>query len=220
VDPYRTPGDPRSGLLEGISAAPPRPRGSGDREVQAYNFRMWLTTAQEGRAFPQPAGYSRETYALLLRYLTSAPAGFEWDFTYRHGPIKLNLGDCNNAGPVSTDFIGGSNGWPDGDYAAREKIFQAHVTYQQGMIWFLAHDSAVPPAIAATVRRFGLPKDQFEETAGWPHELYVREGRRMISDYVMTEHNCTGRTVAEDSVGPPATRWTRTTRHASWSTES
>ncbi len=201
VDPYRIPGDPRSGLLPGISAEPPRRQGSGDSWVQAYNFRMWLTTAEEGRPYPKPAGYNRDTYLLLERYLTSAPPGFDWDFTYRHGPIKLNLGDCNNAGPVSTDFIGGSNAWPEADYATRERIFQEHVTYQQGMMWFLAHDPAVPPAVQAVPRKFGLPRDQFEETDGWPHELYVREGRRMISDYVMTQHDCESRVVAPDSVG-------------------
>ena len=201
VDPYRTPGDPTSGLLPGISPEPPRVTGTGDSWIQAYNFRMWLTTAAEGRPIPQPAEYDRDQYALLLRYLTSAPPGFEWDWRYRHGPIKLNLGDCNSAGPVSTDFIGASNDWPEGDYTTREKIFQAHVTYQQGMMWFLAHDPEVSEHLRAHVRRFGLPRDQFEETGGWPHELYVREGRRMVSDYVMTEHHCTGRDVAEDSIG-------------------
>lgn len=201
VDPYRVPGDPKSGLLPGISPDPVPPRGSGDKRVQAYNFRMWLTSAAEGRPFPKPAGYDRDTYALLLRYITSAPAGFVWDWTYRHGPIKLNLGDCNNAGPVSTDFIGGSDRWPEGDYALREKIFQAHVTYQQGMVWFLGNDPAVPEVLRAKVRTFGLPRDQFAETEGWPHELYVREGRRMVSDYVMTEQNCLGKKLPEDSIG-------------------
>ena len=201
VDPYRVPGDPKSGLLPGISPDPVPPRGTGDKRVQAYNFRMWLTTAAAGREFPKPGGYDRDAYALQLRYIMSAPAGFVWDWTYRMGPIKLNLGDCNNAGPVSTDFIGGSDRWPEADYAEREKIFQAHVTYQQGMMWFLANDPAVPEPIRAKVRTFGLPRDQFAETDGWPHELYVREGRRMVSDYVMTEHNCLGKTVPEDSIG-------------------
>lgn len=201
VDPYRVPGDASSGLLPGISPEPPRPRGSGDKWIQAYNFRMWLTTAAEGRAFPKPAGYNRDDYALLLRYITTAPEGFVWDWTYRHGPIKLNVGDCNSAGPVSTDFIGGSHEWPEADYKTRERIFQAHVTYQQGMMWFLAHDPAVPEKLRAHVNTFGLPRDQFEETGGWPHELYVREGRRMIADYVMTEHDCLGKRVPHDGVG-------------------
>ncbi len=201
VDPYRVKGDPASGLLPGIMAGPPRVRGSGDKWVQAYNFRMWLAPAAEGRPYPKPANYNRDDYGLLLRYITSAPADFVWDWTYRHGPIKLNLGDCNNAGPVSTDFIGGSNEWPEADYATRERIFQSHVTYQQGMMWFLANDPAVPEKLRAHPNKFGLPRDQFEETGGWPHELYVREGRRMISDYVMTEQDCLGKKVPEDSIG-------------------
>lgn len=201
VDPYRTPRDPQSGLLPGISAEPPPPAGTGDQLVQAYNFRMWAAPVADAIPWPKPANYNRTDYALLERYLTSAPADFVWDWTYKHGPVKLNRGDCNNAGPISTDFVGGSNAWPNADYATRERIFQEHVTYQQGMMWFLANDSAVAEKERAHVQKFGLPKDEFTETAGWPHELYVREGRRMISDYVMTEHNCASRVVAEDSIG-------------------
>lgn len=201
VDPYRVPGDPSSGLLPGISEEPPRPRGTGDKQIQAYNFRMWFTSAEEGYELPKPVNYDRDTYALLLRYLTSAPDGFDWDFTYRHGPIKMNLGDCNSAGPISTDYVGGNYEWPEADYETRERIFQDHITYQQGMVWFLANDPEVPESVSRFVRQFGLPKDQFPETGGWPHELYVREGRRMVSDYVMTEHNCMSRLLAEDSIG-------------------
>lgn len=201
VDPYRTPGDPKSGLLPGISAEAPRKPGTGDKLVQAYNFRMWATPAATAIVWPKPAGYNRDDYSLLERYLTSAPPGFLWDWSYKHGPVKLNRGDCNNAGPISTDFVGGANAWPDADYATRERIFQQHVTYQQGMMWFLANDPAVPEMERAFARKFGLPKDEFIETGGWPHELYVREARRMVSDYVMTERNCTGKVVAEDSVG-------------------
>jgi hypothetical protein len=200
VDPWRVAGDPTSGLLPGISAEPPRPRGSGDKEIQAYCFRMWLVKAEQGHPFPKPANYNRDDYALLLRYLTTKP-DFAWSWTYASGPVKLNVGDCNNAGPVSLDFIGGSREWPEADYAKREAIFQAHVTYQQGMMWFLANDPALTPEIRAKVSAFGLPKDQFAETGGWPHELYVREGRRMISDYVMTQADCTSKRVAADSVG-------------------
>ncbi len=200
VDPYRVAGDSTSGLLPGIRPEPPRKRGSGDNWVQAYNFRMWLTDAAQGTPFPKPANYNRDDYALLLRTIETKP-DFPWDFTYKYGPVKLNKGDCNSAGPVSTDFVGGANRWPEGGYAEREKIFQAHVTYQQGMMYFLANDQAVPERMRALVNRYGLPKDQFVETGGWPQELYVREARRMVSDYVMTEHNCLGRKTAEDSVG-------------------
>jgi hypothetical protein len=201
VDPYRIPGDSKSGLLSGITAGPLPAPGTGDRLAQAYNFRMWAVKAEEGLPWPKPADYRREDFALLERYLLSAPPDFIWDFTYRHGPVKLNIGDCNNAGPISTDFVDGSQGWAEADYATRERMFQAHVTYQQGMMWFLANDSKVPEKVRAHVQRFGLPRGEFTETGGWPHELYIREGRRMISDYVMTEKNCLGKTVAEDSIG-------------------
>ena len=115
--------------------------------------------------------------------------------------MKLNVGDCNNAGPVSTDFVGGNYDWPEADYPTREKIFQAHVTYQQGLMWFLAHDERLPERIREKAKQFGLPKNEFAETGGWPHDLYVREARRLLSDYVMTEKNCLGKEVAEDSVG-------------------
>jgi hypothetical protein len=201
TDPYRIPGDPNSGLLPGITAGPVPAPGTGDKLVQAYNFRMWAAPIKNATQWPKPAGYQREDFALLERYLTSAPADFVWDWTYKHGPVKLNRGDCNNAGPISTDFVGGSNVWPDADYATRERIFQQHVNYQQGMMWYLANDDAVPEKVRAGANKFGLPKDEFTETNGWPHELYVREARRMISDVVMTEHHCTGKTVAEDSIG-------------------
>jgi len=200
VDPYRTIGDQSSGLLPGISAGPLPAVGTGDKEVQAYCFRMWLVKAENGTPFPKPANYNRDDYALLLRYLTTKP-DFAWSWTYATGPVKLNIGDCNNAGPISIDFVGASKEWPEADYAKREKIFQAHVTYQQGMMWFLANDAAVASEIRAKVSSFGLPKDQFEETGGWPHDLYVREGRRMISDYVMTQADCSSKRIAEDSVG-------------------
>jgi hypothetical protein len=200
IDPYNRPGVPESGLLAGISADPPARPGTGDKKIQAYNFRMWTVKADAGYPWPKPANYDPALHNLLLRYLTTKP-DFPWDWTYQFGPVKLNLGDCNNAGPLSTDFVGGSYDWPEADYPTREKIFQAHVTYQQGLMWFLAHDERLPERVREKVKRFGLPKDEFTETGGWPHDLYVREGRRLLSDYVMTEKNCLGQETVADSVG-------------------
>ncbi len=193
VDPYKEEGKRESGLLWGISPAPPAAVGQGDKKVQAYNFRMWLTDAADRLPFPKPAGYDRDRCALLLRYLNKQPKPVM--------PFQLDRGDCNNNGGFSTDFIGGADAWPEADYATREKIFQDHVNYQQGLMWFMANDPDVPEELRTKVRAFGLPRDEFPETGGWPHELYVREGRRMVSAYVMTEKNCTGDEVARDSVG-------------------
>lgn len=191
VDPFKTPGDPSSGLLWGISAAEPGKLGDGDKKVQAYNFRLFLSNAKDRLPFPRPASYERDRYLLLLRYIKLKPPI----------PLQLHPGDSNNNGAFSTDHIGASYSWPEADYAAREKIFQDHVNYQQGLMWFWANDPDVPAEMQKRVKDWGLTKGEFPRTGGWPHELYVREGRRMISDYVMTERNCRSNRIAADSVG-------------------
>ncbi|MEZ0275116.1 MAG: FAD-dependent oxidoreductase, partial [Roseimicrobium sp.] len=120
VDPYVTPGDASSGLLPGITGGALPAPGTGDKLMQAYNFRMWAVKAENGISWPKPEGYNRGDFALLERYLTTDPKA-EWKFTYGSGPVKLNVGDCNNAGPISTDFVGASDQWPDADYTTREK---------------------------------------------------------------------------------------------------
>jgi hypothetical protein len=197
VDPYVVAGDPASGLLQGISADPPGVTGEADDSIQAYNFRVCLTRAADRLPFPQPAGYDPDRYALLLRYIE---AGI-FDVFGNNQPMPNGKTDFNNNGAVSTDNIGCNYAWPDASYRERERIFQDHVTYQQGLLWFLSNDERVPEAIRTQVRALGLPRDEFPATGGWPHELYIREARRLVSDYVMTEHDCRGMRAAEDSVG-------------------
>jgi hypothetical protein len=197
VDPYRTPGDPASGLLPGVQAEPPGTTGQGDHRIQAFNFRVCLTKAADRRPFPRPPGYDPARYELLRRYLAAGV----WDALRLNTPMPNGKTDLNNNGAVSTDNIGRNYGWPAGDYRAREQIFADHVTYQQGMLYFLANDPSVPQAIRAEVSAWGLPADEFPETGGWPHELYVREGRRMVADYVVTEHDCRWTRTAPDPVG-------------------
>jgi hypothetical protein len=200
LDPYVEPGKPESGLLWGISPDDPGKQGDGDRKIQAYNFRMWLSSKPDRVPFPKPDGYDAARYDLLLRYLLLKP-GFEWKFGWPEGPFELRDGDCNNSGGFSTDHVGGNYAWPEADYQTRERIFQDHVSYQQGLMWFMANDPRVPEALRQKVGRFGLAKDQFAETGHWPHQLYVREARRMLAGYVMTEAECLGRIVPADSVG-------------------
>ncbi|OLF10758.1 FAD-dependent oxidoreductase [Actinophytocola xanthii] len=197
VDPYVVPGDPVSGLLPGVQPDVPGPTGSGDHRIQAFNFRLCLTRAADRLPFPRPAGYDPARYELLRRYLAAGV----WDAMRLNTPMPNGKTDMNNNGAVSTDNIGRNYGWPAGDYATREAIFQDHVRYQQGLLHYLANDPGVPAAVRAEVNTWGLPADEFPETGGWPHELYVREARRMVSDYVITEHDCRWARVAPDPVG-------------------
>jgi hypothetical protein len=198
VDPFVRPGDPSSGLLPGIHSGEPGRDGDRDHRVQAYNFRMCLTDAPENRLpFPKPAGYDPLRYELLLRYINAGV----FDAFCSNLPMPNRKSDCNNCGAFSTDNIGMNYDYPDGYYVQREKIFREHVVYQQGLMWFLANDPRVPQNVRDTIARWGLCRDEFQETGGWPHQLYIREARRMVGASVMTQHNCQGRTVAEDSVG-------------------
>jgi hypothetical protein len=224
VDPFVTPGDPGSGLLPEIARepAPVRP-GAGDAKLQAFNFRMQLSDGPDRVPFPRPAGYEPGRYALLARYIAAA-ADTPWDFSYPKGPLHLVNGDSNNRGGFSTDFIGGNYRWADGTYEPgtyasglpvrrgltvplpelyrlRESIFRDHVSYQQGLLYFLAHDPAVPQSIRDQMAGWGLDPKEFAATGHWPHQLYVREARRLVGEHVMTEHECLGRRIAPGAVG-------------------
>jgi hypothetical protein len=198
TDPYVKPGDPSSGLLPGVHAGSPGEEGSGDARVQAYNFRMCLTDSPENRVpYPKPANYDPMRYELLLRHLEAggklAVGG--------PAPMPNRKTDTNNHGAFSTDDIGMNYDYPDGDYAMRDTIIAEHRDYQLGLMWTMANDLRVPAEMRERFHTWGLAKDEFAETGNWPHQLYVREARRMISEYVMVEQNCRGTREANDSVG-------------------
>lgn len=198
VDPYRIEGDSSSGLCFGVTDDELGVQGQGDSCIQAYNFRMCLTQADDNRiAFPCPPDYDPERFVLLQRYLNCGV------FDVLHLSTKLPNGktDTNNFGGFSSDNIGRNHRWPLAGYPERQEIFADHVSHQLGMLYFLANDKSVPKPVHDEMQKWGLARDEFCETGGWPHQLYIREGRRMVSDYVMTEHNVLGRDMASDSIG-------------------
>lgn len=197
VDPHVVEGDPASGLLPGIDSAPYK-SGAGDRRVQAYNFRLCLTDEAANRIpFEEPKGYRRENFELLARYCR---AGYVPSFSKFDRLINGKV-DMNNHGAISTDFIGGNHDFPEADYARREEIFQAHVAWIRGLLWFWASDPVVPAEFQKPFQSWGWCRDEFVGTGGFSHALYVREARRLVGDLVMTEHHCMGTERIEDAVG-------------------
>ena len=198
VDPFVIEGKPDSGLLYGISDQAPGVQGQGDRSIQAYNFRICLTDKPDNRVpFPAPPGYDPQKFELLLRYIKAGV----WDVMGLHKPMPNSKTDLNNFGAVSTDFIGMNHEWPEADYATRERLFQEHVHWNLGMLYFLANDERVPKEIRDEVSQWGLPADEFTSTANWPHYLYVREARRLVGEVVMNQNHCLLYKKEEDSIG-------------------
>jgi len=198
VDPYRTPGNPASGLLPGVQAGSPGAEGQGDRRVQSYNYRMCTSDVPENRRpWPQPADYDPLRFELLLRNFEAGDLRIPWNPVW----MPNRKTDTNNNFAVSTDNLGMNYDYPDGDYAARDRIIRQHQSYQQGLMWTLANNPRVPAEVRQHFQRLSLAKDEFPDNDNWPRQLYVREARRMQSDYVMTEHHCVGRAVAPEPVG-------------------
>ena len=198
VDPYREKGNPASGLLPFINPKGPGKEGSGNKGVQAYCFRMCLTNHPENRIpFEKPANYNELEYELLLRNYEAGEKGFPWI----NSDMPNRKTDTNNRLGFSTDFIGQNYDYPEASYAERELIAERHRNYQKGLMWTLAYHPRMPEHIRNEVSKWGMCKDEFTEGNGWQEQLYVREARRMVSDYVMTQYNCEGLSVAPDPVG-------------------
>ncbi|GAA4311767.1 FAD-dependent oxidoreductase [Compostibacter hankyongensis] len=205
VDPYVKPGDPSSGLLWGISADSLLPAGSGDKKIQAYNFRICLTDSAENRIpITRPENYDPARYELLLRLIAAQPGKLKLNDYFIWSRMPNRKTDINNRGAFSTDMIGMNYGWPEADYAGREKIFQSHVDYTKGLLYFIGHDPRVPDALRRQMLQWGYPKDEYAAFGHFTPELYIREGRRMIGEYVMTERNCRGKEKVTDGIGMAA----------------
>jgi hypothetical protein len=198
VDPFITPGDPKSGLLPRVSAEPPGIKGEGDHRLQAYCYRMCLTNVEENRIpFIKPDGYDPKQYELLLRVFDTG-----WrELFHKFDPIPNHKTDTNNHGPFSFDNIGYNYDYPNASYEKRREILHEHQVYQQGLLYFVANDPRVPDDVRTKMAKWGLPKDEFVDNHGWSHQIYVREARRMIGEYVMTEHDCLDTRDTPRSVG-------------------
>jgi hypothetical protein len=198
LSPYLVPNDPTSGVLPRVSTASPGEFGHADRRIQAYCFRYCVTDRPENRLpLPKPAGYDPRQYELLLRVFQAG-----WRETFdKFDPVPNGKTDSNNHGPFSTDNIGSNYDYPEASYERRREILEEHRVYQQGWLYFIANDPRVPGDVQAAMRRWGLPKDEFTDNGGWPHQIYVREARRMVGAFVMTEQELMKRRPTPDSVG-------------------
>ena len=198
ISPYVVPGDKSSGLLFGVSEEDPGQYGEADHRVQAYCFRMCLTDHAPNRVpFKKPRNYDPKNYELLARVYASG-----WRETFnKFDPIPNKKTDTNNHGPFSTDFIGMNYDYPEASYERRKEMIQQHEEYQKGLLYFMANDPSMPADVRDAYSKWGLAKDEFKDNGNWPHQLYVREARRMVGQYVMTEHDTFSDRVVSNSIG-------------------
>ena len=198
ISPYKVAGDPKSGLLPEVSVEEPGENGTGDNKIQAYCFRMCLSNHSDNRIpFAKPKGYDPTRYELAARVFAN---GWREHFN-KFDPVPNRKTDTNNNGPFSTDYIGKNYDYPEATYERRKQIVSDHELYQKGLMYFLQNDPRVPADVHEPMQQWGLPKDEFIDNGGWPHQLYIREARRMIGEFVMKENDALGKTDVPNPIG-------------------
>jgi len=198
ISPYLVPNDPTSGILPRISPEHPGEKGAADKKIQAYCFRMCLTDVPENRIpFSKPDGYDPAQYELLARIYAAG-----WTQTFgKFDPLPNHKTDTNNHGPFSTDNIGYNYDYPEASYERRRTIIKEHETYQKGWLYFICTDPRVPKETQVKMQQWGLPKDEYQDNGNWSPQLYIREARRMVGHYVMSENELTKKRPTPESVG-------------------
>jgi hypothetical protein len=210
IDPYVELGKPESGLLPLVDADHGKPHGAGDDYTQAYNYRFYVTNDPENRvAITPPADYDANQFELVGRYVAHILDWAKGDLSKAKGPLSGIFPGWRNAGEynyqrknlVTMAPLGVSRFYQDGDWATRSQVWHQHRDYLRGLHHFLSTDPRVPEAFRRETAALGLNKTMHPDTAGWPHQLYVRITRRMMGPYVLTHADVLNQSQMDDAVG-------------------